>query len=400
MNFNYYLFGNPQGQYNQYPDDYTASILNIVRTDVKYSRLVIHRDMDIMHYIYIEPLDDNNYIGMGILFNKAYIKKPHGLISLFRSVIDNVLIQSGEIIRYTSKGDLQYNVIRISDRLSEYEKVKSYINSYLEKNKSALCLEQLASTYNGIKKTGTLDTSASDAEIVSEMSKYNTLFIESTGPKKQNYIDTVIVGLRTQNENSQNRINELSLEINKLNKTKKQYKVVLCLFFLILCCGVGIYFLNDNLVNTQGQLDEANSTISEQLLEIANQQDTIKRDNQTITSLISEKRNLQDRCNEAEGKLDNITSVINTRQPIIITGTSINWNSGYLSFDYYSFKEESIAITIRTYNEDGYSYVRTENIYVYNGAGHESIYAGRLNGGKWYSFVLSIGNTIIGGDRH
>lgn len=84
MNFSFYIIGTPEGRYSQYPDDYTAPTLSNLQEGVDGARLVIYRDMDLVHYVYTERIGTNAILGFCLIFNKVRISKPTQLIQLFR----------------------------------------------------------------------------------------------------------------------------------------------------------------------------------------------------------------------------------------------------------------------------------------------------------------------------
>ena len=141
------------GRYNQYPDDYIASKIVGLKDGLKGSRLVIHRDMDLVHYIYTERIDDNNYIGFCLIFNKVRLLKPKKLIELFRLIIEERMVNSGHIIKYSTEGKLQYIIKSFNESIKEYEKLKFFINSELESNYNKYNIEELHSIYNGEKSS-------------------------------------------------------------------------------------------------------------------------------------------------------------------------------------------------------------------------------------------------------
>ena len=85
MNFSFYIIGTPEGRYSQYPDDYTAPTLSNLQEGVDGARLVIYRDMDLVHYVYTERIGTNAILGFCLIFNKVRISKPTQLIQLLKS---------------------------------------------------------------------------------------------------------------------------------------------------------------------------------------------------------------------------------------------------------------------------------------------------------------------------
>lgn len=162
MNFSFYILGTPEGRYSQYPDDYTASTLAGLQEGMAGARLVIYREMDLVHYAYTERLGNNSIIGFCLIFNKARIQKPRQLIRLFRFIIEKRLVESGEVIKYTDDGELRFKVRSMNECIKEYDRLKGFLNSEFENNASKYDIEPLTTTYNGVRSTGDEEGSITD----------------------------------------------------------------------------------------------------------------------------------------------------------------------------------------------------------------------------------------------
>lgn len=229
MNFSFYILGTPEGRYSQYPDDYTASTLAKLQEGMTGARLVIYREMDLVHYAYTERLGNNSIIGFCLIFNKARIQKPRQLIRLFRFIIEKRLVESGEIIRYTDNGELKFRVRGMSECVKEYDRLKSFLNSEFEYNASKYDIEPITTTYNGVKSIGELDRNASDGQIIALTNLHNKVIINDDNGIEHGYIPQVIASLREQNK----RNAELSAKLSaKLIKTKVQQRNIIWLSVL------------------------------------------------------------------------------------------------------------------------------------------------------------------------
>ena len=224
MNFSFYILGTPEGRYSQYPDDYTASTLAKLQEGMAGARLVIYREMDLVHYAYTERLGNNSIIGFCLIFNKARIQKPRQLIRLFRFIIEKRLVESGEVIRYTDNGELKFRVRGMSECVKEYDRLKSFLNSEFEYNASKYDIEPITTTYNGVKSIGELDRNASDGQIIALTNLHNKVIINDDNGIEHGYIPQVIASLREQNK----RNAELSAKLSaKLIKTKVQQRNII-----------------------------------------------------------------------------------------------------------------------------------------------------------------------------
>lgn len=400
MNFNFYILGTPEGRYSQYPEDYTAPTLAELQEDLVGARLVIYREMDLIHYVYTERLNGNDFIGFCLIFNKVRITKPRALINLFRFIIERRLVESGNVIKYTTNGDLIFNVKSLNKCIDEYNEINDYINSEFESNLSKYGIKPLTTIYNGVKSICETDKNASDKQIISLTDVHNKVIVNDDNGIEHGYLPQIIASLREECQEKEAEKKELIERISQLNKQKKQYRYVLILLVLILGCGVGLFFLNDNLRSTRANLAQANQTIQDKNNTINGLNDNIRNLKNNITNLTDSLNNEKELRVKTENDFTSLTSLLNDRQPFIVKGSSFSWGSGRLTFDYYGFREETITLQAKAVNGD-VSYTQSTSMDVKKGDNSFSIYiSNNLNSSTWYSFELLIGNKIIGGDRH
>lgn len=221
MNFSFYIIGTPEGRYSQYPDDYTAPTLSNLQEGVDGARLVIYRDMDLVHYVYTERIGTNAILGFCLIFNKVRISKPTQLIQLFRFIIEKRLVESGKLIRYSENGVLKFNVKALNECVKDYEHLKVYINSEFENNASKYNIQPLTTIYNGVKTSTSLDQNASDDQIVSMTNKYNKVIVNDGEGIESGYIPHVIESLRKKTEQKSEEIIELQSKLRKAEAKQK-----------------------------------------------------------------------------------------------------------------------------------------------------------------------------------
>ena len=90
---------------------------------------------------------------------------------------------------------------------------------------------------------------------------------------------------------------------------------------------------------------------------------------------------------------------LNEMHPFIVKGSSFDFDTGWLSFDYYGLRDTTITVQVKAFGD--YAYSNSSNIEIEKGYHSNSIYLNSgLNSSNWYSFELLVGNKIIGGDRH
>ena len=295
MNFSFYFFGTPEGRYSQYPDDYTASTLAGLQEGMLGARLVIFREMDLVHYAYTERLGNNNIIGFCLIFNKARIQKPRQLIRLFRFIIEKRLVESGEVIKYTDEGELKFKVSSMNECAKEYDRLKGFINSEFDINTTKYDIKPLTTIYNGTNSKGELGHDASDDQIVAMTNLHNKVIINDDEGIEHGYIPQLIVSLREQTHKAAKEITELKEDNAKLTRKKKQYSFVILLAMIILCCGIGLLLLNNTLNSTKNELIEANQTINNKVKIISELNSQIETKNQAIEREKKRYSNLEER---------------------------------------------------------------------------------------------------------
>lgn len=285
MNFSFYILGTPEGRYSQYPDDYTASTLAGLQEGMAGARLVIYRDMDLVHYAYTERLGNNNIIGFCIIFNKARIQRPRQLIKLFRFIIEKRLVESGEVIKYTENGELKFRVKTISECVKAYGQLKGFLNSEFENNASKYNIVPLTSIYNGIKSTGELDRSASDGQIVAMTNLHNKVIVNDESGIEHGYIPQVISSLRTQNQQANETIACLQENNAKLERKKNQYRYVILLTLIVIGCCVGLYLFYNEVNDKEAHISNLENNISKLKTTIENKNTAIIDLQDSITDL-------------------------------------------------------------------------------------------------------------------
>ena len=70
MNFNFYILGTPSGAYSQYPNDYSSTMFSEFGKNIAGTRLVIHRDHDLVYYFFAQEIDQINCVGFCVVFTE------------------------------------------------------------------------------------------------------------------------------------------------------------------------------------------------------------------------------------------------------------------------------------------------------------------------------------------
>ena len=404
INSSIYIFGNLCDGYTQYPDNYAKEIFqNFFAQSTAKSQIAIHRDKELMYYGYIRKLDsESQYIGFCVLLNGIMFSNICNLFVLFENTIAEI-VSRGNILGFNEHGDIVSTTSTLTDKLQEVNTITSSIKNVIGGmeaytktlppiNFSISNTEKKVFAYNEQKKA-----------IVEASCSYAYTYIT-----KEKGCDTsslsgykgVIKKLHKEKKELASNYENLKKKYDKLNKQKNQYRKVVLLCLVVVLCGIGLFFLKDALNSTQQTLEQSQ-------FENAQKGKTIKKQNSQITTLDDEVNNLkcslsaeENRREEAETELNVLKNVYQEKQPMFIKSTSYNFNTGYLSFDYYGYYEKDITLKVKAFG-GSYSYSNSMSFSVEKGHHSSSIYLNsNMNGSRWYSFELLIGNKIIGGDRH
>lgn len=330
MNFNLYLFRADKGTYDQYPDDYTSSIIGPLCSDIKSSKAMIVRDHDLMYYIFAEDLGNSNLFGICLVFNKIYVSQVNVFFNYLRGLIDSDLVRQGKIIRFDEEGDIGFVSANLSDDTKSYDYIKDLIDAKLESENNEFGAAELTTTYNGLHNSTVVSGTRADYEILDRQNKYNKIIIDYEQGLDEDPTRKIISRLQTQIAVLNDTVDDQKRDISRLEKAKKQYRKVIFLFIVLLCCCGGLYFLyatldetEQNLRDTTGRLNTAQATITSLNRILAQKEDR-------ITSLKNEVREERQQKIQAQNKLNEIQS----HCPFIITGTSCSLSAGTYTVKY------------------------------------------------------------------
>lgn len=404
VNSSIYIFGTFDNGYTQYPDNYAKEIYqNFFAQASSKSQIVIHRDKELMYYGYIRQLDKySQYIGFCVLLNGMMLTNVSNLFTVFENAIAE-MVSRGDIIAFNEKGDIVSTTNSLANKLQEVNAVtaiirngidgmKSYTKTLPPVNYSISNTEQKVFTY-----------SAPNDTLVDASCKYAYTYVA-----KDKGCDTtslsgykgIIRKLHKEKDDLSFEYGKLKNQYNKLNEQKKQYRNVVILCAVVAVCGIGLFFLNDTLNSTQQTLEQSQSENVQKGETIQKLISNITVLNGNINDLESSLSLEQSKREEAEAELNALKNIYQEQQPLFVKSTSFNFNTGWLSFDYYGYYDKTVTLGARAF--DGYdSYSNSTTFTVEKGHHSASIYlSSNLSSSRWYSFELLIGNKIIGGDRH
>lgn len=404
INSSIYIFGTLSDGYTQYPDNYAKDIFqNFFAKASSKSQMAIHRDKELMYYGYIRKLEDKSqYIGFCVLLNGMMFTNISNLFPLFENTIAEI-VSRGNILGFDEEGSIVPTASTLAGKLQEVSVITSSIKNVIDGmavytkplppvNYSISNIEKKVFAYNEQEET-IVEASYNYAyTYITKEKGYNT-------PTLSGY-KGVIRKLNKEKGELASNYGNLKNQYDKLNKQKKQYRKVVLLCLIVVLCGVGLFFLKDALNSTQQTLEQSQAENTQKGQIIQKQGSQITALNDDIKNLRYSLSTEEDRREKAETELNTLKDVYQEKQPMFVKSTSYNFNTGYLSFDYYGYYEKDITLIVRAF-DGSYSYSNSTYFSVERGNHSSSIYLNsNMNSSRWYSFELLIGNRIIGGDRH
>ena len=236
MNCAFYILGNPDGKYEQYPSDYTSELLEKQVSDLKRVRFCICRKDTLIHYIYINKTSVDNYVGLCLIFNKVQTVKYAEMIQIFDKVIFS------DVINNLIDAEGNYIVKSFLEKPSVYKDLECIVNAELSNRieKSLISLNHAYTLSETKQKCG---IASDDSYIYNLTSEYKNVELNSeddiTGKKrkfqlknKRLHIVYLIILLLlggtfkyfidTQSEKSQNEIEVLNKQINGLENDNRE----------------------------------------------------------------------------------------------------------------------------------------------------------------------------------
>jgi len=292
VNNDFYIFGEFNNGYNQYPDDYTKKIFETFYSNSEsITQVCIHRDGNLMYYAYIRKLENTKYIGFCVVLNGSMLSKLSSLFSLFEKTIFE-LVSSGVLIHFDDQGGIVTNVDKLYLNREKIDLItKSISENFNKLQKTAKSLPAINnSVSNDSIKIFSVDDTLND--IINSSHTFGYTFIykskDFNTPRLNSYKEVI--------EALSNEKNELTIQLNELNEKyqktieqKKQYRFVAVLFFVVVSCLIGLLGLNKNLTQANGTISEQTTTLNNKIIE--------------IQSLEKEKKVLQNQINYKNGQI-------------------------------------------------------------------------------------------------
>ena len=353
------------------------------------SGLVIHRDENLMYYVYIRKIDKKRFIGFAVVINGYYLPQIHRLFSIFEKGVEE-LVEKGVIINFTNDGEISSDLTSLAKEEEEAMSVVGDLHTKVYAIKEAKRLPPVDYSVS-IYSRKIFKVSDPVQEIVNASCRFGFTIV-----LKDKDFDTVrLTSFKSILKNLNAEKTALIIQNNKLEESnrnirrqKKQFKKVVMLFLAVIACGFGLYLMNVNLSNTQYRLERANSTIYENESLISNLRDSV--------SVLG---NDLHRATRIKQRVENSLQRICSYAPFAVTRCEVS--AGEFEFDYYSPEEKEVTLTLRAVNERNSEVVsNTHTLTLSKGNGSATLsFARTLDISYFYYVFIIYDGHIVAGKR-
>ena len=247
-----------QKGYSQYPANYSKDIISniLAKTDKKknLSQFAISMNGKLAYMTYQYRYSDSKYLGICCEYNNVVPTNFEYLFEFFDSIVQDILTK-GEIIHYNSAGIISPSIDYISDKIELVNYYSNYINNHLN-DKLAKYINLPSQNYTSEKKKVVVLTyDDKHTQLIDLLSTYDNVVISRNNPYVLGYANTL--------KKSSEKISQLETELAKINRQKKQYRMVVFLILTVVACLVALYSFNSNIQTLTGDLSQRDEEIKE-----------------------------------------------------------------------------------------------------------------------------------------
>lgn len=360
MNCNIYFFIGTQKGYSQYPNNYSKDIISniLAKTDRKknISQFAISMNGKLAYMTYQYRYSDSKYFGICCEYNNVVPTNFEYLFEFFDNIVQDILAK-GEIIHYDSAGIISPSIDYISDKIELVNYYSNYISNHFN-DKLAKYINLPSQNYTSEKKkVVVLAYDDKHTQLIDLLNTYDNVVISRDNPYVLGYANTL--------KKSSERISQLEKEVARINRQKKQYRMVVFLVIAVAGCLVALYSSNSNIQSLNSDLSQrkeeiktlnsdlttANAKIDTMSLELSNknqrigvlQKESIKNRNSIdslnsltynqetiisdlrsdLSSVNSSLSSTKSELSQAQRKLSNYQKKVGKHLPLIVTDIEI-----------------------------------------------------------------------------
>lgn len=428
MNCNIYFFIGTQKGYSQYPENYSKDIISniLAKTDRKknLSQFAISMNGKLAYMTYQYRYSDSKYFGICCEYNNVVPTNFEYLFEFFDNIVQDILAK-GEIIHYDSTGIISPSIDYISDKIELVSYYSNLISNNLN-DRLAKYINLPSQNYTSEKKkVAVLAYDDKHTQLIDLLNTYDNVVISRDNPYVLGFANTL--------KKSSEKISQLEAELAKINRQKKQYRIVVFLVLAVAGCLVALYSFNNNIQSLTGDLSQkkeeikalnsdltiANAKIDTMSLELSdknqrivvlqkesvknrNSIDSLKNITQNQDSVISDLRSdlssTNRRLSSVQSELSDYKDKVGKHMPLVINNIELaNYtaNQGRVISDYGQriYSNESRWVWFRI-NYDGIV-SGTKNLHykIYDQKGQLETCSSSPSGYSWSSDIYIYGDN-------
>lgn len=313
-----YIFSYVSGEYLQFTSDHSETFIKqscLDCTDIH--QIAIHRDGNLMYYIYLHKPADNHIYGLAVVCGEICTDLKW-LFESLREILE-ASANKGALFTYNDQGQICRTDSPFSTEAAEVDYFFQGIKNYLESDSSfweVLPPEDLTVPLNS--KITFAFNEDDGIKITEGIRHYHNVVVTMDNTSPSSYSQTIArLNLEKRDLHVQN--DSLRGELVKLSLQKKQYKLVVALTLLVASGIVAIYSFNRDVKNLRTGLEIRNNKIDSLNTVVTNQNETISLKEQSLSRVCNERDQLETDLNGVKSILENISE--NT--PIIITNAEV-----------------------------------------------------------------------------
>lgn len=266
MNSDVYIFGKLGSYYSQCPDDFTSEIfMKMGEWDTSADTYIsIHRKGELMYYGYVRKLEADRYIGFCSVLNGMMVTDFNVLFEIFDSMLNHLAV-GGEILKYSDSGEIVTNTQSLVFGKPVLNQVRALLKdglSGLSDNLKGLPPESYGISVSESKQ---FDLHVDDMpQIVSASWNYCYTFIakDSGTPAPDSY-QGVLCRLHKEKKELEANNSDLSGQVLKLKKEKKQQGMVMLLGTAAVICFFILLGVKQSLNEVQSDLNRSRFTLED-----------------------------------------------------------------------------------------------------------------------------------------
>lgn len=310
MNFNFYIFGNPGGGYDQYPNDYSTDLFRIFTDGIVGTRCMIYRRGDLMHYAVGMELSETCFVGCCVIFNGAKVKYSKNLFNFLRSLVEKHAFGKERLLSFTSEGEIVYNVSGFSEEVKTYDYLRSLVNASFE-GSNRFGIEELTSKYHGDTRTKYLTFDEPNDSINDIAEKFGRVILDDNERSGlDNELAKTITELNTHIAQRDERIKKLEESYSALERKKTQYRKLVVVAMLAVVASVGFFIVYNKLGKSKTMLGDRQQQLYEAQTNNSEKNKQIAELNRQIENLTVQRNDLSYKVSELENENDNYRSEI------------------------------------------------------------------------------------------